>query len=286
VRLSGDNPTEYSRVNRVDQLADWQSQITRELAILREVNPNAVADIGEAIEEVGNLGSTLLIKHDVELRVPFVQSDLNARIHPSVLHQTLLSAIGRLAQYAKGGEIAVFAGLENGNVKLTFVTSTTTDKIPKKQEIDQHIIVPENTKVDVQIDGDNVFLSITLSAFGKNVILVVDDNTDMIDLYQRSTEGTTYLIIPAFEGRSLFEKIKTYHPQIIVLDVMLPDIDGWKLLMRLHENPDTQSIPVIVSTVVREKELALLLGATAYLAKPVRPHQFVEALDRVMSQVQ
>ena len=62
---------------------------------------------------------------------------------------------------------------------------------------------------------------------------------------------------------------------------MLPDIDGWRLLMLLHENAETRTIPVIVCTVVREEGLALSLGATRYLAKPVGPRDFIETLNQV-----
>ena len=71
---------------------------------------------------------------------------------------------------------------------------------------------------------------------------------------------------------------------MIVLDVMLPDpaIDGWELLAQLHEHPETRSIPVIICSVIRERQLALSLGAASYLPKPVRRKDFIEALDGVV----
>ena len=71
-------------------------------------------------------------------------------------------------------------------------------------------------------------------------------------------------------------------PSIIVLDVMLPDMDGWELLAHLHEHPPTRSIPILVCSVVREEELALALGAKLYLSKPVRRQQFIQALDQAL----
>jgi CheY-like chemotaxis protein len=76
--------------------------------------------------------------------------------------------------------------------------------------------------------------------------------------------------------------VEDHRPAIIVLDVMLPDIDGWQLLTHLHEHPLTRSTPVIVCSVVKEEALALALGATIFLAKPVEPERFVEALDQVL----
>jgi CheY-like chemotaxis protein len=65
---------------------------------------------------------------------------------------------------------------------------------------------------------------------------------------------------------------------------MLPDIDGWKLLTQLREHPATQAVPIIVCSVVRREKLALALGATMYVSKPVGYQQFVQALDQSLSQ--
>ncbi|NLE43152.1 MAG: response regulator, partial [Chloroflexi bacterium] len=65
-------------------------------------------------------------------------------------------------------------------------------------------------------------------------------------------------------------------------DVMLPKVDGWQLLTHLHERSETRMIPVIVCSVVREEPLALALGATSFLTKPLAPRQFVEALDEAL----
>jgi Amt family ammonium transporter len=62
---------------------------------------------------------------------------------------------------------------------------------------------------------------------------------------------------------------------------MLPDIDGWDLLTRLSEMPDTRDIPVIVCSVVSDPELAIALGAMGCLTKPVQRPEFLAALNRV-----
>ena len=81
-----------------------------------------------------------------------------------------------------------------------------------------------------------------------------------------------------------YETIEATHPDVIVLDVMLPDVDGWKLLTYLREAPISLDIPIIVCSVIKEEELALALGAERFLAKPVRPRLFVETLNQVLNQ--
>jgi CheY-like chemotaxis protein len=266
------------------QLPDWRSQVERELASLRESAPGAVADVAQVVNDVIELERAQTAERDVRLEIGFVQPDLAATVHPSVLYQMLVTAIGRLARYTPAGRIAIFAGLEDGNARITITAAITADQMPAEEDLIRDVLVPEGASIGAQIDGESVFLWLKLPSPGKVTVLVVDDNPDMADLYRRSTEGTSYHIVHIAQGQDLFETVETAKPDVIVLDVMLPDIDGWKLLMRLYETPATRPIPVIVCSVVREEELALSLGAALYLAKPVRARQFIQALDRVLLQ--
>jgi CheY-like chemotaxis protein len=96
--------------------------------------------------------------------------------------------------------------------------------------------------------------------------------------------GTRYHILYRANGAGLVESLPDVSPDAIVLDVMLPDIDGWRLLMRLHQDERTRTIPVVVCSVVKEADLARSLGAARFLEKPVRPREFIRALDEVVPQ--
>lgn len=267
-----------------DQAPDWRSQARYELASLEVSDPDAVSDVGAVIDSVLALESALTSRYDVYVDVGFVQPKLAAAIHPSVLRQVLVTAVGRLARHTSTGQITIYAGLEDGNIKITITGAVAEDGFADTDLI-HDILVPEDVLVEVHRDGDNVFLWVRApSAVGKVTVLAVDDNLDMEHFYRRSTVGTRYRIVHIARGKELFETINATAPDIIVLDVMLPDVDGWSLLMRLREDPATRSIPVIVCSVVREEELALSLGAVRYLSKPVRPREFIQALDQVLPQ--
>ena len=70
-------------------------------------------------------------------------------------------------------------------------------------------------------------------------------------------------------------------PQILVIDIMMPGLDGWRLLGQLRHHPVTAPIPIVVSTIVSEKGLALSLGAVDFIQKPVSRRIFLTALDQV-----
>jgi CheY-like chemotaxis protein len=265
--------------------SDWRSQMRQELASLRSVDPNRVADVAETLQGVLELESALVPGHGVHLEVGYVQPDLVAVVHPSALRQTLITALGRLARHAAPGSITIFARLREGNVKITVRGPIAREQKLTEEDLTRDILVPEGTTVEAGIEGGHAFLWINAPSLGQITVLAVDDNPDMLQFYRRCTTGTRYRIVHATGGKEAMGKIKTSSPDIMVLDVMLPDVDGWKLLMQLHENPATRAIPIIVCSVVREEDLARALGAALYLPKPVEPRQFVEALDRVCPQV-
>ena len=112
-------------------------------------------------------------------------------------------------------------------------------------------------------------------------VLVVDDDPAARDLLTRHLEREGFGVDIATSGREALERIRESRPLAVLLDVLMPDLDGWHVLRAIRENPDTQDVPVIVQTVVNEKNFAYALGATGYLKKPVRRHDLAAALQAI-----
>jgi CheY-like chemotaxis protein len=266
------------------QPADWQSQVQRELASLQAKAPDTDSDVGRVIGSALELVTPLTSRRGVAVDVKSLQPGLVATVHPVVLGQILVSAMGRLARYISNGLISVYARLEDGNVKITLTGTVAAEGGLSQADLVSEIPASPGVAINTYLDGSQAFVWIEASSVGRVTVLVVDDNEDMAHLYRGATVGTRYHIAHITQGRDLLGALETVAPDVIVLDVMLPDIDGWRLLMRLHEDPVTRAIPVIVCSVVREEDLALSLGAVRYLPKPVRPREFIQALDQVFPQ--
>jgi CheY-like chemotaxis protein/predicted DNA-binding protein (UPF0251 family) len=260
---------------------DWHSQVQRELDSLQAKTPDALADVGEALGNVLGFMEPLASKLGTHVEVKSVQPDLVAAVHPVLLQQVLISAVKRLASHISDGQIAIYARLEDGNAKITLTGTVAAEDGLSQADLTGDIPMSKDMSIEACVDSGQAFVWITVSAPSKVTVLVVDDNEDMARFYRDCTIGTRYHIVHTAQGSDLPEVVEATAPDVIVLDVMLPDIDGWRLLMRLREDIETRSIPVIVCSVIREEDLALSLGAAGYLAKPVRPRQFVQALDRV-----
>jgi CheY-like chemotaxis protein len=264
------------------QTADWHAQMQRELDSLQAKAPNAWCDVEEVIDSVLDLVEPMFSKLGVFVEVRSVQPGLNAAIHPVLLHQVLISALRRFAPCVSDGQISVYARLEDGNARITLTGATAATDGLSERDFTGGIPVSKGISIETCIDGRQAFVWISVPSMGKITVLVVDDNEDMVRFYRDSAIGTRYHIVHVAQGGVLFETVEATLPDVIVLDVMLPDIDGWRLLMRLHEDPATRSIPVIICSVVQEEDLALSLGAVRYLPKPVQPREFVQALDQVL----
>ena len=128
--------------------------------------------------------------------------------------------------------------------------------------------------------GERVFsYSLTLPTDRQISVLAIDDNPDTLQLLQRYTADTRYgLQCESDPGRSLALAEETM-PDIILLDVLLQDIDGWELLGRFRAHPRLGDKPVIVCTILPQRELALSLGAAAFLSKPLSQRGLLAALD-------
>ena len=120
---------------------------------------------------------------------------------------------------------------------------------------------------------------LVLPAAAQVPVLVIDDNDDALQLYERYLTGTRYRFAGISDPREALAQAVERSPQVIVLDLMLPQVDGWELLGRLRAHPHTRHIPIIVCTILPQEDLALALGAAMLLRKPVSQEAFVAALD-------
>jgi CheY-like chemotaxis protein len=99
-------------------------------------------------------------------------------------------------------------------------------------------------------------------------VLVIDDDPTVRDLMTRYLEGEGFSVVVAANGVEGLTRAREVHPAAITLDVMMPDLDGWTVLAALKGDPTLADIPVILVTIVDEKQHGYALGAAEYLVKP------------------
>jgi GAF domain-containing protein/CheY-like chemotaxis protein/tetratricopeptide (TPR) repeat protein len=118
----------------------------------------------------------------------------------------------------------------------------------------------------------------------KKRILVIDDDPDAVYLLQENLGQMEFEVIGARNGHDGLYAARAEQPQAILLDILMPETDGWQILHDLKADPATTNIPVILLTIVDKKALGFRLGAAAYLLKPLNPVTVIETLHRIIGE--
>jgi PAS domain S-box-containing protein len=115
---------------------------------------------------------------------------------------------------------------------------------------------------------------------GEGTVLVVDDDPAVREVLSRMLSKEGFRVVTAERGDDCLAKARALRPRAITLDVMLPGMDGWAVLSALKADPELADIPVIMLTIVDDKNLGHALGACDYLTKPLDRDRLVSALRR------
>jgi len=105
-------------------------------------------------------------------------------------------------------------------------------------------------------------------------VLVCDDEKNIVRLIQVNLERMGHEVLTAYDGREALDQVAAHKPELILLDVMMPYIDGIEVLKSIRKNPDTAKIPVIMLTVKAQQGddlKGLAAGANMYMTKPFNP---------------
>lgn len=119
----------------------------------------------------------------------------------------------------------------------------------------------------------------------KKKILLVEDEKDLVETVSLRLEAAGYEIIPAYDGREGLEKAKREKPDLIILDLMLPKMDGYKVCGLLKADTRYNKIPIVMFTAraqESDKKMGQEVGADAYITKPFEPEALLEKINELL----
>lgn len=117
-------------------------------------------------------------------------------------------------------------------------------------------------------------------------ILVADDDPAVVELVRVNLEVHGYEVITAENGVEAVRKAVTDKPDLIILDIMMPEVDGYEVIRTLKEAPETDQIPIVVLTAYASETGAVVSwmeGADGYLAKPFNPEELLMVVERMLT---
>jgi len=119
-------------------------------------------------------------------------------------------------------------------------------------------------------------------------ILVVDDEIQLVEMLKMRLEANGYEALTAYDGREALEKVRNQNPDLILLDLMLPKMDGYKVCRMLKFDKKYKNIPIIIFTArVQEsdKEKGSQVGADAYIIKPFEPQVLLSKIKELLGEL-
>jgi signal transduction histidine kinase/CheY-like chemotaxis protein len=169
-----------------------------------------------------------------------------------------------------GGDIRVSSILGIGST-FTIELPRNAPAVTSYQVAEINSAVRENSNSPV-IRGDAT----------RGTVLAIDDNPDALDLISRCLSKEGYRVIMATNGESGLVLARTHKPDIITLDVMMPQMNGWQVLAAIKADPSLAMTPVVLLSVVENNEIAMALGATDCLTKPIDWTKLQTCLERLL----
>jgi PAS domain S-box-containing protein len=150
---------------------------------------------------------------------------------------------------------------------------------PTKKPIDSTEEVAKAEIVD-QVAAEEV--SKKLSSGRGNLAVVVEDDMNSVELLEAYLRDMGYSTLPVPTGEEGIAAIESKMPDLVVLDVLLPGMSGWEMLAAIKSNPALAHIPVIVVSILEEREKGLALGAVDYLTKPIERSRLINCVQKAV----
>lgn len=267
----------------------------QELEWLQKTMPNELVDLQGLTEGIVETARPLTRTLGVSIKctLPDNCPPLNAQL--TTVRQALLYIITTAVRFVPQGHVEIIAETRPGStsvhvrIKAQLGSASLVDTNRGKElEFARKLLHISGGLLETTIDpgATTPFIaSVVLPTAQQIPILVIDDNPDLLGLVQRYLSNTRYKFHSTSDAQNALAFAEQLAPEIILLDVMMPALDGWELLGRLREHPKTRQSSIVVCTILPQEQLALSLGAADFIRKPVRREELLAVLDRQMERL-
>jgi len=258
--------------------------ISEELASLPQASGEV--DLMAAVWEAGSLVQGLAERLGVKLDLPEPGSWACPPVvaDRAMLKQVLVQLLSAILQSRPQGPIDVQFSEDSDGCAVAFTFRPAPDAL-RWDMLDTARVMAASQRLAYRAhEWSDGTLVLSLSAPCGNVatVLVIEDNPGAVELYRRFLAPSRYRVITAPSPLLAFEVARGTQPDAVILDILMPGLDGWSIIKTLREQPATTDIPLIVCSVLEDPSLASSLGADAYLSKPVTRAQLLQALRRCL----
>jgi CheY-like chemotaxis protein/signal transduction histidine kinase len=205
------------------------------------------------------------------------------RANRVVVRQGLMGLLSHALQRLQKGQIVIEGMMIDGQVELRIILEgqlQPNDPGGLGLDVSHKLIASLGGRIEIDDQPGAWQVRVTLPIAEELPILVMDDNAGMIELFRRYLAGRGYRVLEAHTAEEAISTARKLVLKLVILDVMMPEQDGWEILQRLKAAPETVSVPVMICSVLNEPEIASTLGASDYLSKPVTQDDLLAKVER------
>jgi CheY-like chemotaxis protein len=234
---------------------------------------------------VMDLLGPLIHENDVAVQYDVDSSLPDLLVPQVVLRHSLLNLLGWMIPLARQGELILTPSLAEQAILITIQIPGRT--LPggapdPAASMARQLIERVNGRLDLFTSSLPAEIRLSIPALAQITVLVIDDNADTIQLFQRYVQGSRYSIVGLQEPAEALRLVEKINPRIILMDVMMPEFDGWDLLTQMRQSHLAPNAAIVICSILPQEGLARSLGADGFLQKPVLPQDFLNALDHQM----
>jgi len=267
--------------------ADADQALSEELAWLKTPTPEQRMPLGAAMQTVHSLAQPLAKQWQTSLQIEVPAGLADLPVAPLPLRSILLTILSVAIPRAGQNAVVIAAARQGATLEFRVICQTShtvalpfTDKEMAGLEMARNLAVFYDAHLSLpQADETNFKVMLVLPDPEQIPVLVIDDNADWLALLQRYATNSHYQVVGTPDPIGAHGLAAQLQPAVILLDVMMHHVDGWQILSDLRHAPATHLIPIVICTILPVEELALALGANAFLQKPITQYQFLRTLD-------
>ena len=260
--------------------------LLREAALLNGVNhQDTLADvITRTIALLDQLANRLQIGISIETPETLPEMD----IHPEILRQFMMALLPKMMQLKEAQRLSLRMFQEGDwlvwamTLNLEERDASHAERLLEDELLDRPIlrlIEAKGASIEWRKGAECVRCLLKLPLVQMQRVLVVDDNEDVLSLFSRYLGTAGYHPLLTRKGEEAIELAHKEELYAIILDLMMSGADGWDVLQNLVSDPRTSNTPVVVCSVLEHGQLALMLGASRFLKKPVMRESLLQALE-------
>ncbi len=168
-----------------------------------------------------------------------------------------------------GGDVTVRSEMNKGT---TFTSTFLADYLGASEDV-------KNKKITQSSLIENV---VSIENQNAKTILIIDDDPTVSELIKRQLTKDAYNVVIANNGKEGIELARKIKPNLITLDILMPEMDGWSVLRTLKADPEVSKIPVVMASILDEKNKGFSLGAADFVSKPIEKDRLINSIQSLI----